>query len=196
ELVPEGVEAYRLDAGSQELRMAVAAPRALRRIAPSLVHFQYVLPPFTSVPAVGTVHDLSFERDRSSMGRLDRVLFKALVPRSVRRAARVLTVSERTKRDLIELYGTDPAKIVVTPNGVDPAFAPGPDGGAGGYLLYVGAVQQRKDPLAALAAAEANGLPLVVVGPPEDRELAAPLAPAGAGRRGDGPIPEPAGASR
>ena len=41
-----------------------------------------------------------------------------------RRAARVFTVSERTKRDLVELYGVPAEKVVVTPNGVDPAFHP------------------------------------------------------------------------
>ena len=64
----------------------------------------------------------------------------------------MLAVSERTKRDAIELYGLAPEKITVTPHGVDPAFTPG-DGPHDGYLLFVGAVQARKDPLAALAAA-------------------------------------------
>jgi glycosyltransferase involved in cell wall biosynthesis len=184
DLVPEGIEAYRLDARRQELRMAVAVPRVLRRLRPRLVHFQHVLPPFDRTPAVVTVHDLSFERDATAMGRADRVIFKTLVPRAVRRAARVLTVSERTKRDLIELYRTPAEKIVVTPNGVDPRFAPGADNGSGGYLLYVGAIQARKDPLAAAAAARAVDLPLVVVGPEREPALAQQLRDAGAELRG------------
>ena len=59
------------------------------------------------------------------MGLLDRVTFKAVVPRAARRADHVLAVSERTKRDAVELYGLPPEKITVTPHGVDPAFAPG-----------------------------------------------------------------------
>jgi glycosyltransferase involved in cell wall biosynthesis len=118
------------------------------------------------------------------MGRLDRVMFRTLVPRSVRRAVRVLTVSERTKRDLVELYRVEPEKVVVTPNGVDPAFAPGPDGGSGGYLLYVGAIQARKDPLAAADAAAAAGLRLVVVGPEREPQLADELRSRGADLRG------------
>jgi len=39
----------------------------------------------------------------------------------VQRAARVLAISERTKRDLVELYTIAPEKIVVTLLGVDPA---------------------------------------------------------------------------
>ena len=79
---------------------------------------------------------------------------QAVVPRAARKAARVLTVSERTRRDLRELYGVPDAKIVVTPNGVDPVFTPGNGWCTGDYVLFVGAVQERKNPLAALAAAE------------------------------------------
>ena len=39
------------------------------------------------------------------MGRLDRATFKLVVPRAARRADHVLAVSERTKRDVVELYG-------------------------------------------------------------------------------------------
>ncbi|HZQ16113.1 MAG TPA: glycosyltransferase family 1 protein [Gaiellaceae bacterium] len=184
ELVPEGVESYELRARTQELRMALGVPRALRRLQPALVHFQHVLPPLLRVPAVVTVHDLSFERDPAVMSRVDRVVFRTLVPRAVSRAARVLTVSERTKRDLVDLYGVDAAKVVVTPNGVDAAFAPGDDGGSGGYVLYVGAIQARKDPLAAAEAAAEAGLPLVAAGPEREPELARELRARGADVRG------------
>jgi glycosyltransferase involved in cell wall biosynthesis len=184
DLVPPGVEPYRVHALSQHARMAVSVPIALRRLRPELVHFQYVLPPTLRAPGVVTVHDLSFERDPTAMGQVDRLTFRTLVPRAVRRAARVLTVSERSKGDLVDLYGTDPEKIVVTPNGVDPVFAPGPNGGSGGYLLYVGAIQARKDPLGALAAAESAGLRLVVVGPERDPALARELERGGAELRG------------
>ena len=76
-------------------------------------------------PCVVTIHDLSFERDATVMGRRDRWIFRTVVPRAARRAARVLTVSERSRRDLVELYGLADEKVVVTPNGVDPAFSPG-----------------------------------------------------------------------
>ena len=45
DLVPEGVQALRLAARLQELRMAVTFPRLLRRVRPQLAHFQYALPP-------------------------------------------------------------------------------------------------------------------------------------------------------
>jgi glycosyltransferase involved in cell wall biosynthesis len=184
ELVPEGVEAVSLPARSQELRMAWALPRVLDRLGASLVHTQYARPLRAPCPVVVTIHDLSFEReDPVLMGRRDRWIFRRVVPRAARGAARVLTVSERTKRDLVERYGVPPERVVVTPNGVDPSF--GPDGAScnlqlGPYALAVGAIQPRKNQLAALAAAREAGLELVVVGPVKDESVAAELRAQGA----------------
>ena len=179
ELVPAGVRPVELRTRSQELRMLWTLPRLLRRLGASLVHTQYALPPGLRCPGVVTIHDLSFERHAGLMGRRDRLVFRAVVPRAARRAACVLTVSERSKRDLVDLYGLPPAKVVVTPNGVDPLFRPGPPG-ARDYLLAVGAVQERKNQLAALAAAREVGLPLVVAGPAKDAALAERLRGEGA----------------
>jgi alpha-1,3-rhamnosyl/mannosyltransferase len=77
----------------------------------------------------------------------------------------------------------------VTPHGVDPAFSAGAPLGAGvhlrpSYLLFVGAIQARKDPLTAAEAARAVGLPLVVAGPAKEPELARALEARGADLRG------------
>ena len=177
ELVPAGIEVLALSTSVQELRMAWSLPRLLRRAGAALVHTQYAVPLRARCPAVVTVHDLSFE-DPELMGRKDRLAFRAVVPRALRRAARVLTVSERTKRDLVERYGLPSERIVVTPNGVDPAFSPGD--GPHDYALAVGAIQARKGQLDALEAAKTAGLPLVVAGPEKDPELAAELRARGA----------------
>jgi glycosyltransferase involved in cell wall biosynthesis len=187
-LAPEGIEPVVVRARLQELRMAVSVPRVLGRLRPQVVHFVHALPSRLRAPAVLTVQDLGFERDASLMGAKDRLVFRTLVPRSVRRAARVLAISERTKRDLVELYGVPDERVVVTPLGVDPVFTPGD--GAGGYVLFVGAIQERKNPLAAVAAADAVGLPLVAVGPEKDARLAATLRRAGADVRGHVPKAE------
>ena len=184
ELVPEGVEPVELTARVQEWRMLFGVPRVLRRLRPALAHFQHVLPPALPCPAVVTVHDLSFAERPELMPRWHRLLFRALVPRAARRARRVLAVSERTARDLEARYGIARAKIAVTPNGVDPAFAADGRTESGDFALFVGAVQRRKDPLAALAAAGEAGLPLVVVGPARDPGLADELRRRGADVRG------------
>ena len=183
ELVPDGVQAIELAARSQEIRMAWSLPRLLSHLQPELAHFQHALPLGWRGRSVITLHDLHFERGRGVMGLADRLTFKAVVPRSARRARQILAVSERTKRDAIELYGLPPDKLTVTPHGVDPAFGPG-DRGPRDYVLFVGAVQERKNPLEALAAARAVGLPLVVVGPEKEPALAAALRLGGADVRG------------
>jgi glycosyltransferase involved in cell wall biosynthesis len=181
-LIPGGVEPVHLPAGSQELRMAVSVPRLLRRVRPALAHFVHALPLSCPCPAVVTVQDLSWERDPSVFGKWDLVTFKIFVRRAVRKAERVLAISQRTKRDLIELYGTRPDKIVVTPLAPDPDFRPA--GEHDSFLLFVSAIEPRKQPLDAIDAANAVGRKLVVVGPAKDPELAAELRRRGADVRG------------
>jgi glycosyltransferase involved in cell wall biosynthesis len=183
ELVPDGVDAVELPARSQELRMAWRLPRVLRRLRPALAHFQHSVPLGWRGRSIVTVHDLSFEREPTLMGRWDRLVFRTFVPRSVRRAERVFAVSDRTRRDLIDLYEIPTSRIVVTPNAADPAFSPGA-AASNGYLLFVGAIQTRKDPLAAADAAREVGLPLVVAGPEKEPALARQLRERGARLRG------------
>jgi glycosyltransferase involved in cell wall biosynthesis len=182
ELVPDGVEPIRVPAHFQELRMAVRLPLLLRRLRPELVHFLHALPPALTCPAVLTVQDLSFERDAALMGRRETAIFRATVPRSARRAERVLAISQRTKDDLVELYDLPPERIVVTPLAADPTFHP--YGVPSDYVLLVGSIEPRKRPLVAADAARAAGRRLVVVGPERDASLAAALRDRGAELRG------------
>src|SRR5919204_3284777 len=182
DLVPRGITPLELRARFQETRMAIGVPRLLRRVKPDLVHFVHALPPSLDCPGVLTVADLSFERDPALMRWRERMIFRSVVPWSVRRAARVIAVSERTKQDLLDLYGLEPDRVVVIPHGADPVFRPGARSDS--YLLFVGAIEARKNPLAALAAAEQVGLPLVVAGPERDRRLVRALVERGADVRG------------
>jgi alpha-1,3-rhamnosyl/mannosyltransferase len=148
--------------------MAFRLPRLLRRLRPALAHFLHVVPPAWRGPSVLTVQDLSFERFPELMGPRDRFFFRTFVPRSARRADRVLTGSEWTKRDLIERYGVREERVVVTPYGVDRTFRPNGGHREGRpYALFVGSLQRRKAPdlaLRALAAVDSD-LRLVFAGP-------------------------------
>jgi glycosyltransferase involved in cell wall biosynthesis len=183
DLVPEGVEAIELQGSSQELRMSWRLPRLLRRHRPALFHGLHALPLRCPVPAVVTVQDLSFAHDRSAMPAKDRVIFRLVVPRAVRRARRVLTISERTRSELIVLYNLPSEKVVSTHLAVDPIYSPSSEPPED-FLLFVGAIQPRKDPLAAARAAQELGRKLIVVGPVKDAALAAELTRAGAELRG------------
>jgi len=183
DLVPDGIRAIELRSRTQETRMLWSVPRLLRRLHPRLAHFVHAIPPGLPCPALLTVQDVSFERDPTVMGRRDRAIFKTVVPWSARRAAHVFAISARTRDDLVELYGIPEEHITVTPLAPDADFRPDGDG-HDGYLLFVSAVEPRKDPLAALAAARALGLPLVVVGPHKDPALVRALQEGGADVRG------------
>jgi glycosyltransferase involved in cell wall biosynthesis len=182
ELVPKGVEPLHVSARNQELRMAWSVPKLLRRVRPALAHFLHALPLRCPCPAVVTVQDLSWERDPSVMPLRTRLVFRLVVPRAARRARRVLAISERTKRDLVELYRVPSRKIDVTLLGVDPRFRPADRRDA--YLLFVGAIEPRKQPLLAAEVARSLGRQLVVVGPTKDERLADALRRAGADVRG------------
>jgi len=184
DLVPEGIEPVELRARSQVARMAFSVPRLLRRLRPALGHFIHALPLACPCPALVTIQDLSFERDPSVMGIRDRLIFRAAVPRAARRAARVLAISELTRRDLVELYAIPDEKIAVTPLAADPAFGPdGPSPDGEPYALFVGALQPRKEATTAIEALSliGSGAPrLVLVGPDkggrgEAEEMAARL---------------------
>ncbi len=90
-----------------------------------LLHFpNFIVRPFRKGKAVVTVHDLSFARypqftEKKNLAYLDRWL-----PDSLKRASRILVVSEFTKKELIEVYGVSPQKIRVTYNGVSSEYVP------------------------------------------------------------------------
>jgi len=77
-------------------------------------HAQFSLPPFLRCLSVLTIHDISYERFPEFFTRRVRALFKILVPWSCRRADHIITMSESSKRDLVETYRLDPRRITVT----------------------------------------------------------------------------------
>lgn len=76
--------------------------------------------------SVVTVHDLGPIRMSGKYGVLRDYYHRKLVPRWLEDAGAFVTPSEATKSDLVELYGADPEKITVVPNGIDHAtYHPG-----------------------------------------------------------------------
>ncbi len=135
--------------GSNYARVIRALPRQLRIDDPDLYHGNYVLPPGLRCRSVVTVHDCSFLRIPESMPWHDRLAFSRFVPWSVRRADRVVAVSEFTRRDLLDLVpGLDPVRVVVVPNAPAPEFASlarGVSDVDGPYVLAIGTLTPRKN---------------------------------------------------
>lgn len=122
--------------------------------------FSYVTPLRAPCPLLVVVHDLTFRLHPGWFSPRVRALLGAMVPRSVRNAARVITVSETSKADLVATLDVDPDRISIVSNVPAPAFTPRVHASTrvwrqfalDRYCLYVGDVHPRKN-LAGLADA-------------------------------------------
>ncbi len=132
------------------------APLLLRRSGADLFHGVHsVVPLASSLPSVVTVHDLAFIRFTQTFRGYNRAYLDFATRLSVRRAARILVVSEHTRREVIGLLGVPPERIVVTPNAVREHFrVPDPaalaafraqKGLPAQFVLYVGTLEPRKN---------------------------------------------------
>jgi len=134
----------------------VKLPLTLKRLGCQLVHATKNVGPLnTRARLVVTVLDMIPLLLPRTMPVLDAVYWRNLVPAVLKRADAIIAISEVTKRDIVELTGTDERKIRVVPLGVEPAFRPidalllarfreqmkvkCP------FLLYVGALEPRKN---------------------------------------------------
>jgi glycosyltransferase involved in cell wall biosynthesis len=75
-------------------------------------------------PMVVTIHDLIHLRFAKDYGLKQKLYYRFVVGPAARKARAVFTVSEHSKKDIVELLGVDPEKIIITPNGVDSRFKP------------------------------------------------------------------------
>jgi glycosyltransferase involved in cell wall biosynthesis len=84
----------------------------------------FTLPPLARARGVVTVHDLSFIIVPDCADAKLRAYLNKAVPRSVRRATRVLADSANTSSDLMRLLNVPAEKISVVQAGVEPRFQP------------------------------------------------------------------------
>src|SRR5207247_4370653 len=92
---------------------------------------------------------------------------RALLPRVVHAAARVIAVSEFTARELVDLLAVPETKIRVIPNAVGPPFTASGDAADGDYVLAVSTLEPRKNLgrlVEGFRRAGLNGCELRVVG--------------------------------
>jgi glycosyltransferase involved in cell wall biosynthesis len=115
--VPETSGNYTLD---EQIRI----PLALRRERVTLFHApHYVLPPLVRIRSVVTIHDcihLMFPQYLPS--RFALAYARTSITLAARRATRVMTVSESSKRDILRFVDVEPDKIEVIYNAFDERF--------------------------------------------------------------------------
>jgi glycosyltransferase involved in cell wall biosynthesis len=173
------------------------AARMLEEVGADFALFpNYLAPLAPPCPYVNVVHDLALIRTPQFFNTRKRALMRPLLPLVARGAVAVGTVSQASRRDVVELLGVPDERIVMLPGAPHPACRP-PDaatvervrgryGIARPYVLTVGTLEPRKNlPLLLRAfdrlreqAGAAAELDLVTVGAKgwRDRELRAELA--------------------
>lgn len=138
-VVPQGIERVIVDVPNYSIREQFVMRRAIAKARIDLFHSAHYVLPWTSCPSIATLHDV-IQFHFPPRNPLARMYVRVMYPRACRKSVRVITVSEASKRGIVEVLGCDAAKIAVTPNGIDGIFFeehPRADD-LGRYFLYVG----------------------------------------------------------
>jgi glycosyltransferase involved in cell wall biosynthesis len=114
-----------------------------------------VRPVLSPCPTVVTIHDLIFLRYPEAFHPLKRMYLTAMTGWSARHATHVITVSDSTRQDVVELLGVRPERVTTVHNGVSERFIPVPEqaksaflarqGVRGRTVLYIGTLEPRKN---------------------------------------------------
>jgi glycosyltransferase involved in cell wall biosynthesis len=112
------------NAGAYSLREQIALPIDLRRESAELFHApHYVLPPLTPCRSVVTIHDCIHLRFPQYLpNRIGYAYARAQMWTATHKAARVITVSEASKRDILRYFHVPESRIEVIYNAIDDRF--------------------------------------------------------------------------
>lgn len=118
--------------------------RACATLPPDSVYHEpnFILKPFAGA-RVATVHDLSFLHYPEAHPAARVRWLAQHLPETLARADRVITVSDFIRRELLQHFGADPARVTTIPPGVDERFRPTPAADADRVLRGYGLARQR-----------------------------------------------------
>ena len=129
------------------------------------------------IGTVVTIHDLAFIRYPQFYKPIDRLLYRKKYGASARHADHVITVSDQTRRDVIDIFGVDEDRVTTVYQGCSEAFArvtPEDERLARQalslperYILFVGSIEERKNLaliVEALAQLQDKDIHLVAIG--------------------------------
>lgn len=129
----------------------IKLPKIIRAEKPDLVHFLHFNHPiFLGAKFIVNILDLTlsdFPALHNSL--LKKIAYQAVISRAVKKAKKIITISETVKKQLVEKYKIAPAKIEVVYLGYDSKFRPRKSScsllSANCYLLYVGQIRPHKN---------------------------------------------------
>ncbi|MBK9356760.1 MAG: glycosyltransferase family 4 protein [Bacteroidales bacterium] len=109
----------------------------------------------SGIPSVAVFHDLNFEHYPEDLPFAERFYYRTFFRKYAGKASRIATVSEFSKSDIIQQYGTNPGKIDVVYNGANEKYAPVDEATqettrarfsfGKPYFFFVGALHPRKN---------------------------------------------------
>jgi len=119
-------------------------------------HFpNFIIPPLTSGKAVVTIHDVSFLRYPGFAESRNLAYLTARISQTIQRAEAVISDSQFSAREIVDLLNVSPAKVVAIPLGIsENLFRPSPERVTAfrrvyeldrPYLLTVGTLEPRKN---------------------------------------------------
>jgi glycosyltransferase involved in cell wall biosynthesis len=165
------------------IREQLHVPWVLRRERPDLYHApHYVLPAGVSCRSVVTIHDcIHLMFPQYLPNRVAYAYARAQMWAAARRSDCILTVSDASKRDILNLFNVRPEKIVVIYNAIDTHFSVVPQEEAVArvreryqldhkFVLYVGNIKPHKnlvrliEAFAALRRLDLEDLKLLIIG--------------------------------
>lgn len=129
----------------------------------------------TRIKSIVTIHDLIFLRHPELYKPIDRILYNKKFRYAVRHADKVIAISQQTKSDIIEYYGTPADKIEVIYQGCHPAFKTKKSDAEKervrqhyrlpqNFILNVGSIEARKNAFQIVKAIEHMDIPLLIIG--------------------------------
>jgi glycosyltransferase involved in cell wall biosynthesis len=160
-----------LAVGGARIRAVWLQTDAVRMLADRAVDVavfpNYIVPLAAPCPTISVVHDLAVYRTPELFTWRKRAVTRALLGRSVESASAVATVSEASRRDIIDRLGVAPERVVLLPGAAHPACGPVSEsviqavrakhGLTRPYVLTVGTIEPRKNLLTLLAAYDEIG---------------------------------------
>lgn len=141
---------------SRMLWMQLALPRHLAALGAEICHYPNSIAPLRSpCPYVLTIHDMTLSTMPGHHPLRKRLLVAPLIPLVARRAARVITVSEQARRDIVRLLRVPAERVTVISEAAAPRFRPADaaeqarvraaHGLRRPFLLYIGTLEPRKN---------------------------------------------------
>lgn len=122
----------------------------LKRQAPDLLFVpSHVIPLFSNIPSVVTIHDIAYRYFPRAYSAFDRRYLEFTTGISLSKATRVITPTQATANDLVKFYGAKAQKLSIVPHGYNQEiFNQQPKGERplpNPYIFFVGRIETKKN---------------------------------------------------